>query len=84
VNPTPVSVAPAFGFERLKVNDVLPFSVIVAAPNALPIIGGAGFGESPLRPPQPLRLATVLPMASTTIANAKMRSFVIAAVTWGE
>jgi hypothetical protein len=31
-----------------------------------------------------LRLATVLPMASTTIANAKMRSFVIAAVTWGE
>src|SRR5208282_2794542 len=40
VNPTPVRLAAVFGFERLKVSDLLPFSGIVAAPNALPIFGG--------------------------------------------
>jgi len=43
---------------------VLPFSVIVAAPNALPIIGGVGFGEPPLRPPHPLRPARVPPIGA--------------------
>src|SRR5271165_843395 len=43
VNPTPVNMVLAFGFERLKVNVELPFSGMVDAPKALPIVGGAGF-----------------------------------------
>src|SRR5882724_622054 len=41
VNATPVSATPAFGFVMVKVSEVEPFSGIVAAPNALLIVGGA-------------------------------------------
>jgi hypothetical protein len=40
VNAIPVSDAEAFGLLRLIVNDVLPFSAIVAAPNTFAIVGG--------------------------------------------
>jgi len=40
VNASPVSVTPAFGFVMLSVNDVAPFSGIVAAPNTFVIVGG--------------------------------------------
>jgi hypothetical protein len=85
VNPTPVSVEPAFGFERLKVKVVLAFSAIVVAPNVLPIVGGAGFVEPPpATPPQPLRVKRVPPIASSTIANTEIRNLNITAVTFGE
>jgi hypothetical protein len=40
VKPIPVSDADAFGFVTLIVNDVPPFSAIVAAPKAFAIVGG--------------------------------------------
>jgi hypothetical protein len=40
VNATPVSDNPLFGFWMVKVNDVVPFSGMVAAPNTLVIDGG--------------------------------------------
>jgi hypothetical protein len=40
VKATPVSVIAAFGLVTLKVKEVVPFSGIVAAPNALVIAGG--------------------------------------------
>jgi len=40
VNAIPVSDAEAFGLLRLIVNDVLPFSAIVAAPNTFAMVGG--------------------------------------------
>ena len=57
---------------------------IVAAPNALPIIGGAGFVEPPpVIAPQPLRVKRVPPMTSTTIKNTEIRNLNITAVTLG-
>src|SRR6266700_2434964 len=41
VKATPVSATLAFGFVMVKVNEVDPFNGIVAAPNALVIVGGA-------------------------------------------
>ena len=40
VKAIPVSVTAAFGLLTLKVKEVVPFSGIVAAPNALVIVGG--------------------------------------------
>lgn len=40
VNAMPVSVSPVFGLLMLKVSEVVPFSGIVAAPNAFVILGG--------------------------------------------
>jgi hypothetical protein len=47
VKPTPVSDGDAFGFCKVKVSDVEAFSAMLAAPNALPIVGG----ETPDTPP---------------------------------
>src|SRR6266700_2141129 len=41
VKATPVNATLAFGFVMVKVREVEPFSGIVAAPNALVIVGGA-------------------------------------------
>jgi len=40
VKATPLSATPVFGFVMVKVSDVVPFSGIVAAPNALAMDGG--------------------------------------------
>ena len=40
VKAMPLSATLVFGFEMLNVSDVVPFSGIVAAPNALAIEGG--------------------------------------------
>src|SRR5579863_8302218 len=40
VNATPVSATPAFGFVMLNVSEVVPFSGMVATPNAFVIAGG--------------------------------------------
>ena len=40
VNAMPVSVKPMFGLLMLKVSDVVPFNGMLAAPNALVIVGG--------------------------------------------
>ena len=41
LNPTPLREVPVFGFERVKVNVVVPFKGTLAAPNALLIVGGS-------------------------------------------
>ena len=41
VTPTPESEVPVFGLFMVKVSDVLPPTAILAAPNALLIVGGA-------------------------------------------
>jgi hypothetical protein len=41
VMPTPVSATVAFGLESVKVNEVVPPTATVAAPNTLEMVGGA-------------------------------------------
>jgi hypothetical protein len=41
VNATPVSATVVFGLVSVKVSEVVPLSAIVAAPNALLMLGGA-------------------------------------------
>jgi hypothetical protein len=41
VNPTPVNDVPEFGLVMVKLSVVVPLSETVAAPNFLPITGGA-------------------------------------------
>src|SRR5208282_1255426 len=83
-NPTPVSMVPAFAFERLKVNVAVPSSGIAAAPKVSPIVGGAGLFLEPPLPPQPVRLTRVPPAASTMIVNTKLCSLNITAITSGD
>ncbi len=40
VNASPVSVTLLFGFDTVKVSEVVPFSGMLAAPNAFVIVGG--------------------------------------------
>lgn len=42
VTPTPVSVVAAFGFVTVKLRLVVPFNGMLAAPNALVIVGALG------------------------------------------
>jgi hypothetical protein len=78
VKPTPVSAVPVFGFARLKVKDVLPFTEMVAAPKVLVIIAGevVEFVERPpsLPLPQPLRMTSIPPIARRTYRDNKTRS----------
>ena len=75
VKPMPVSMLPEFGFARVKLREVLLFNGIVAAPNALEIVGGEGFETPlpPLPPPQPFRSSKVPAAANVTVHNAAMR-----------
>ncbi|HEY2234790.1 MAG TPA: hypothetical protein VGK01_15060, partial [Candidatus Angelobacter sp.] len=41
LNPTPVSVVVVLGLLMVKLSEVVPFSGMVAAPNALLMVGGA-------------------------------------------
>ena len=41
VKPTPVSAVAAFGLVSVNVSVVVPFTTMLAAPNALAIVGGA-------------------------------------------
>lgn len=41
VKPIPVNAVDALGLAMMKVSEVDPFSAMLAAPNAIPIVGGA-------------------------------------------
>src|SRR5580692_1352025 len=58
VKPMPLSATDAFGFDRVKVSDVVPFNDTLLAPKAFAIVGGelggggGGLPEPEEPPPQ--------------------------------
>ena len=64
VNPIPLRELPAFGFARLNVSEVVPFSAMDVAPNALPMVGGASTVTVAvlLVVPWPLSVAVIAPV----------------------
>jgi hypothetical protein len=74
VKATPDKELLVFGFARLKVSVVVPFSATLAAPNDLAIVGGKtlGGGGVPEEPPPP-QAATPLMQRVASIAQLRRR-----------